>query len=137
MIDFAPFFQHFNIKFEQMAYNQILANRIREQVQKLEGIEEKEMMGGLCFMLKDKMCVGVIKDEMMCRIDPALYEDVLEKTGCHEMLFTGKPMKGWIMVDDSGIKNTDDLNYWIDLAVSFNKHAKSAKKRNQQKRNSK
>ena len=57
-----------------MAYNQTLANHIRELLQELEGIEEKEMMGGLTFMLNDKMCVGVIKDEMMCRIDPALYE---------------------------------------------------------------
>jgi len=56
-----------------MAYNQTLANRIREQLQDLDGIEEKEMMGGLCFMLNDKMCVGIIKDEMMCRIDPAFY----------------------------------------------------------------
>ena len=73
--------------FFKMAYNQILANRIREQIQELEGIDEKEMFGGLCFLLKDKMFVGVIKDEMMCRIDPARYEDSLEKPGCHEMLF--------------------------------------------------
>src|SRR5665647_2269303 len=99
-----------------MAYNQILANRIREQLQELEGIEEKEMMGGLSFMLNDKMCVGMIKDEMMCRIDPALYEDALEKPGCHEMLFTGKPMKGWVMIEESGLQNARDFNYWIGLA---------------------
>lgn len=112
-----------------MAYSQILANRIREQLQDLEGIEEKEMMGGLSFMLNDKMCVGVIKDEMMCRIDPALYEEALEKTGCHEMLFTGKPMKGWVMIEDSGMSNTGDLIYWIELAVAYNQHAKSSKKK--------
>jgi len=68
-----------------MAYNHILANRIREQLQHLEAIEEKKMMGGLCFMLNDKMCVGVFKDELMCRVDPAFYEEALEKTGCREM----------------------------------------------------
>jgi TfoX/Sxy family transcriptional regulator of competence genes len=95
----------------------------------LTGIEEKEMMGGLCFILNDKMCVGVIKDEMMCRIDPALYEEALEKTGCHEMDFTGHPMKGWVMIEESGIKTAGDINYWIGLAVDFNQHAKSSKKK--------
>jgi len=112
-----------------MAYNQILANRIREQLQDLESIEEKEMMGGLCFMLNDKMCVGIIKDEMMCRLDPVLYEEALEKTGCHEMNFTGRPMKGWVLIDDSGMKTVADLNYWIGLAIDYNKHAKSSKKK--------
>ena len=112
-----------------MAYDQTLANRIREQLMELVGLEEKEMMGGLSFMINDKMCVGVIKDEMMCRIDPTLYEEALEKPGCHEMLFTGKPMKGWIMIDDSGMKNTAELNYWIRLAVDYNIHAKSSKKK--------
>ena len=112
-----------------MAYHQILANRIREQLQELEGIEEKEMMGGLSFMLNDKMCIGMIKDEMKCRIDPALYEDALEKTGCHEMLFTGKPMKGWVMIEESGLQNARDFNYWIGLAVDYNQHARSSKKK--------
>jgi TfoX/Sxy family transcriptional regulator of competence genes len=112
-----------------MAYNQILANRIREQLQHLEGIEEKEMMGGLCFMLNDKMCVGIIKDEMMCRFDPAIYDEALEKTGCHEMDFTGRQMKGWVLIDDSGMKTVADLNYWIGLSVDYNKYAKSSKKK--------
>jgi len=112
-----------------MAYNQSLANRIREQLQDLDGIEEKEMMGGLSFMLNDKMCVGIIKDELMCRVDPALYEEALEMTGCHEMDFTGRPMKGWVLIDDSGMKTVADLNYWIGLAVDYNKHAKSSKKK--------
>ena len=112
-----------------MAYNLLLGNRIRELLQDLEGIEEKEMMGGLSFMLNGKMCVGIIKDEMMCRIDPALYEEVLEKTGCHEMLFTGKPMKGWVMIEESGLQTVGDFNYWFGLAVDYNQHAKSSKKK--------
>jgi len=112
-----------------MAYDQNLADRIREQLLELEGIEEKEMFGGLCFLLKDKMFVGIIKDEMMCRIDPGLYEEVLEKQGCHEMLFTGKPMKGWILVDDSGLKTVQDFKYWIGLAAEYNQHAKASKKK--------
>jgi len=113
-----------------MAYNQVLADRIREQLQFLKGtIEEKEMMGGLVFMLNDKMCVGIIKDELMCRINPDQYADAIEKTGCRQMDFTGKPMKGWILVDDSGMKNIQDLQYWIGLAVDYNQYAKSSKKK--------
>lgn len=112
-----------------MAYNQILANRIREQLQELEGIEEKEIFGGLCFLLKDKMFVGVIKEEMLCRIEPDFYEEAIEKPGCHEMLFTGKPSKGWVMIEDSGLKTVKDYKYWIGLAIDYNQHAKSSNKK--------
>ena len=109
-----------------MAYSETLANRIREQLQDKEGVAEKEMMGGLTFMINDKMCVGIIKDEMMCRIDPERYEEALEKTGCHEMDFTGRPMKGWVMVDESGMKNQDEMNAWIKMALEFNVLAKKS-----------
>ncbi|MBA4408217.1 MAG: hypothetical protein C0397_02195 [Odoribacter sp.] len=65
----------------------------------------------------------------MCRIDPALYEESLEKTGCHEMRFTGKPMKGWVMIEEMGMKTANDFDYWIGLAVGYNQHAKSSKKK--------
>lgn len=112
-----------------MAYNQTLANRIREQLQHLEDIEEKEMMGGLAFMLNGKMCVGVWKDDLMCRIAPEKQEEALEKTGCRVMDFTGKPMKGWLLIDESGIRTVQDMNYWIDLALDFNQFARASKKR--------
>jgi TfoX/Sxy family transcriptional regulator of competence genes len=64
-----------------MAYNENLANRVREELADLSNIEEKEMMGGLTFMVNDKMCIGIIKDEMMCRIDPDFHEIAIEKTG--------------------------------------------------------
>lgn len=112
-----------------MAYNQHLANRIREELVNLEGIEEKEMFGGLVFMLNGKMCVGVVKDEMMCRIDPALFEEALEITGCREMDFTTHAMKGWVMVEDNVLRNKNDINYWIALAVDYNQYAKASKKK--------
>jgi TfoX/Sxy family transcriptional regulator of competence genes len=110
-----------------MAYSEQLANRIRERLADLPNIEEKEMMGGLTFMYNGKMCVGIIKDELMCRLDPDTYETVLEKNGCRQMDFTGRPMKGYVMIDDSGMKNKKDFDFWIDLALDFNKKAKSSK----------
>jgi len=112
-----------------MAYNEILANRIREALQDLPIIEEKEMMGGLTFMVNDKMCVGIIKDEMMCRIDPNFHETAIEKTGCRTMDFTKRPMKGYVMVDDTGMKTKKEFDYWINLSLDFNSKAKSSKKK--------
>lgn len=62
------------------------------------------MMGGLTFIVKGKMCAGIIKDEMMCRIDPESHETAIEKTGCRTMDFTKRPMKGYVLVDDTGMK---------------------------------
>ena len=112
-----------------MPYNQQLADRIREKFAALPNVEEKEMMGGLTFMYNSKMCVGVIKDEMMCRVDPAMHETLVEKQGCRTMDFTNRPMKGYIMVDETRMENENDFNYWINLALEFNKRAKSSKKK--------
>jgi TfoX/Sxy family transcriptional regulator of competence genes len=110
-----------------MAYDEKLANRIREQLFDLPGIKEKEMMGGLTFMVNDKMCIGIIKDEMMCRIDPEMQATALEKRGCRIMDFTGRPMKGYVMVDDTGMKSQKEFAYWINLCLEFNSKAKSSK----------
>ena len=112
-----------------MAYDEILANRLRERFAELSNVAEKEMMGGLTFMYNDKMCVGIIKDELMCRIDPTLHDREIEKTGCRTMDFTKRPMKGYIMINDIGMKSQKDFDYWIGLALDFNKKAKSSKRR--------
>ena len=111
-----------------MAYNEALANRIRQKLASLANIEEKQMMGGLTFMYNSKMCVGIIADEMMCRIDPALHDTVVEKKGCRTMDFTKRPMKGYVMVDTTGIKNEKEFDYWINLCLEFNSIAKVSKK---------
>jgi len=112
-----------------MAYSEKLANRVREKLSSLDSVEEKEMMGGLTFMYNGKMCLGIIKDELMCRIDPALHDASIEKQGCRTMDFTKRPMTGYVMVDESGMKTKKDFDYWVGLALDFNKHAKSSKKK--------
>jgi TfoX/Sxy family transcriptional regulator of competence genes len=112
-----------------VAYSDRLAARIRERLSELPNIEEKGMMGGLTFMYNGKMCLGVIKDEMMCRIDPDRYEEALERHGCREMAFTGRPMKGYVLVDETGMANKKDFEYWIGLSLDFNKKAKAYKKK--------
>lgn len=110
-----------------MAYSEQLADRIRERFEMLDNIEEKRMMGGLVFMYNDKMCVGVMKDELMCRIDPALHDECVEKRGCRTLDFVTRPMSGYLLVDETGMKLNKDLEYWIGLALDFNRRAKSSK----------
>lgn len=114
-----------------MAYNEKLARRIGESLVLLKNVKEKEMMGGLTLMVNDKMCIGIIKDELMCRIDPELQETALKKVGCRIMDFTGKPMRGYVVVNEKGIKTTREFEYWINLCLDFNERAKSSKKKNQ------
>ncbi|MCB0279829.1 MAG: TfoX/Sxy family protein [Calditrichaeota bacterium] len=113
-----------------MAYDEHLADRIRTVFQKKRlTVEEKKMMGGLCFMLDDKMCTGVIHDRLMGRIDPDFYEEALTKPGCREMDFTKRPMRGFIYVEADGIDADKDLEYWIAKCIEFNPKAKSSKKK--------
>jgi TfoX/Sxy family transcriptional regulator of competence genes len=112
-----------------MAYNEKLADRIREIITVThKKVEEKKMFAGLCFMVNDKMCIGVHIDKIMVRLDPAIYDTVIEKKGCEPMNFTGKVMKGFVFVNDDVLKTKAQLNYWVQLGLSFNKIAKSSKK---------
>ncbi len=116
-----------------MAYNEKLADRIRIRLSEIPRVEEKFMFGGVCFMLKGKMCIGVAKDEMMCRIDPEGYEAALGKKGCREMVFTGRPMKGYVFVSEEGMKSKKDFDYWINLCLEFNHKAKASRKKTKSK----
>ncbi len=112
-----------------MAYNEQLNNRIREALMHLPNVEEKYMFGGVCYMVDGKMCIGIAGDEMMCRIGPDRYEESLERNGCREMVFTGKPMKGYVFVSEEGMKTKKDFQHWIDLCLHFNKQVKASKKK--------
>ena len=113
-----------------MAYDDFLADRIRNILkEKRVSYEEKKMMGGLTFMIDDKMCVGIVKNDLMARIDPNIYEDALKIKGCKEMNFTGKAMKGFVLIEPESIDMDKDLNYWIQLCLDFNPKAKSSKKK--------
>ena len=111
-----------------MAYSEELAGRVRASLADQQAVEEKKMMGGLTFMVNGKMCVGVHHEELMVRLDPDVYEKALKRDGCREMDFTGKPMKGFVFVSPDGTSNQENLDYWVNLALDFNKKAKASKK---------
>src|SRR5688572_677266 len=113
-----------------MAYNEQLADRVREIIAATHNnVEEKRMFGGLCFMVNDKMCVGVEQERLMVRLDPAKYDEVLERDGATPMDFTGKVMKGYVFVDIDSLKTKQQLEYWTKLALEYNKIAKVARKK--------
>lgn len=113
-----------------MAYDEFLVDRVRNILNdKKVYSEEKKMMGALTFMVDNKMCVGVIKDNLMARIDPEIYEEALTKEGAKEMDFTGRPMKGYVFISPEGVDMGEDLEYWIQLCLDFNPKAKSSKKK--------
>ncbi|HRG80986.1 MAG TPA: TfoX/Sxy family protein [Chitinophagaceae bacterium] len=121
-----------------MAYNEKLANMTRELIAAVEkNVTEKAMFGGLCFMVNDKMALGVEKERLMVRLDPVIYETVMEKEGCRPMDFTGKVMKGYVFVDIDVLQTKKQLSYWVNLALDFNKIAKASKKKSPVKKSAK
>ena len=114
-----------NLNYQNMAYDELLADRIRGILDANHiTYEEKEMMGGLTFMVDNKMCIGVVKEDLMARIDPEIYHEALKKTGCVEMDFTGKPMKGYVFVEPEGTDMDTDLEDWIQLCLEYNPRGK-------------
>jgi TfoX/Sxy family transcriptional regulator of competence genes len=113
-----------------MPYNEKLAHRTRELIVLThKKVEEKKMFGGLCFMVNDKMCIGVEQERLMLRIGPEKYEKAMEKEGCTPMDFTGKVMKGYVFVAIEALNTKPKLEYWIKLALEYNAIAKASKKK--------
>jgi TfoX/Sxy family transcriptional regulator of competence genes len=105
-----------------MAYNEYLAERISNKL--LENgvlFLEKRMFGGLAFMIEEKMCIGVVKEEIMVRVVESKYESWMEHKHTKPMQFTGKTMKGFLFVEEPGFQSDKDLQQWIDLAIEFSK----------------
>lgn len=105
-----------------MAYNQNTANRIAEQLLDQNiAFEEKKMFGGIAFMLNEKMCIGVIKNELMLRMLDEKYETVLEQEYAKPMQFTGKTMKGFVFVEPEGFETDQNLAQWVQYGIEFGK----------------
>ncbi len=100
-------------------YNEKLANRIRKLLNKRKSIEEKKMFGGLSFLLNGKMCCGIIKDDLVVRVGPENYEDVLTQPHTRPMDFTGRPIKGFVYVNSKGLSNELTLRKWVNMSLSY------------------
>jgi TfoX/Sxy family transcriptional regulator of competence genes len=113
-----------------MSFNEKMADRVREMIAAAEtNVEEKRMFGGLCFMVNDKMCVGIKAASIMVRIDPVMTEEAEGKEGAERMILKGRELKGYFFVDEEVLRSKKQLAWWVDLALDFNKFAKSSKKK--------
>ncbi|MBC9794902.1 TfoX/Sxy family protein [Sinomicrobium weinanense] len=114
-----------------MAYNKQLADNVREYLARFPEmeVEEKKMFGGLAFMINGKMCVNVSDDNLMCRFDPGITQDIAGKTGFLPMIMKGKEYKGYCYVEPIGFEHKKDFEFWINLCLDFNDRARSSKKR--------
>lgn len=108
-----------------MAYNENLADKIRHALAHLPDVEEKKMFGRLAFMVNGKMCLTAGPDRMMCRIDPDLHEAAISKKGCCTVIMKGREYKGYVYVNEDRLKTKAGFNYWVTLALDFNKKTKA------------
>jgi TfoX/Sxy family transcriptional regulator of competence genes len=102
-----------------MAYDEALAQRLRAALTQVPGLVEKKMFGGLGFIVHGNMACGVHGGDLIVRISPEHYEAALTQPGTRPFDLTGRPMKGWILVDPAGLPSQDALNSWIEQGVAF------------------
>jgi TfoX/Sxy family transcriptional regulator of competence genes len=102
-----------------MAYDEGLAQRIRESLGQRPGLVEKKMFGGIGFMLQGNMACGVNKDDLIVRAGLERYEELLAEPQARPFDFTGRPMKGWLMIGPAGYESDDDLTRWLTLGIDF------------------
>ena len=102
-----------------MSYDEGLAERIREALLEYRGVSEKKMFGGLAFMNRGYMFIGILGEVVMARVGPESYAEALSKPHVREMDFTGRPMKGYVFVDPPGFERESDLSAWVERCHRF------------------
>jgi hypothetical protein len=102
-----------------MAYSESLAERVRTALAGSRGVTEKKMFGSVVFLLHGNMCVGIWKSSLIVRLDPDQAAAALKMPDVREFDVTGRPMKGWILVDPDGLETDAQLHAWIDQAKQF------------------
>jgi hypothetical protein len=102
-----------------MAYDESLANRIRKVLEASDGISEKRMFGGLCFLKHGHMFVGITGDDLMARVGKDAYAASLAREHVREMDFTGKPMAGYVFISARGLAKAPQLEFWVRHCEQF------------------
>lgn len=102
-----------------MAYSEELAERIRKVVGRRPGVCEKKMFGGVGFLLHGNMLVGIWKSSLIVRLGPDQSAEALQEPHVIEFDITGRPMRGWVMVEPDGIERDEALCQWIERATTF------------------
>jgi TfoX/Sxy family transcriptional regulator of competence genes len=102
-----------------MAYDEGLATRVREELGDQPGLSEKQMFGGLAFLLNGNMACGVRGDDLIVRVAADTADAALEEPGARPFDLTGRPMKGWLQVAADGHAEDDDLRRWVGRGLAY------------------
>lgn len=102
-----------------MAFDEALAARVRDVLRRRRNVSEKKMFGGLAFMVRGNMCVGIVGKDLMVRVGPDATADALARPHARPMDFTGRPMRGMVYVAAAGTKKDDDLKGWVERGLKF------------------
>jgi hypothetical protein len=102
-----------------MAYDHDLADRIRAELGEHPAMTERQMFGGIGFMVGGNMAVGVIGDELMVRVGPDAHDDALTRPGAHEFDMTGRSSRGWVVVAPEGFASTAEFAEWVRTGVDY------------------
>ena len=102
-----------------MAYSKSLAARIRQAIGRRRGLTEKKVFGGVCFLLGGNMLVGVWQESLVVRLGPEQGESALNEEYVRPFDITGRPMKGWVMVEPDGLDTDRQLTTWLERAIDF------------------
>ncbi len=102
-----------------MAYDEGLAERLRGVLADRSDVVEKRMFGGVAFMVRGHMTVGVVKDDLCARVGADAYDALLAKDGARPMDFTRRPMKGWLFVAPEAVDDDADLESWVTICLEF------------------
>ena len=102
-----------------MAYDAQLAERVRRLLARRKDITEKKMFGGLAFLLRGKMCCGVLQEDLVVRVGPERYAAAVAAPHARPMDFTGRPLRGFLFVAAAGYKTDAALRKWLQQAIEF------------------
>src|SRR5262249_43813690 len=102
-----------------MAFNETLAERIRQRLARRKNVEEKKIFGGVVFFFSGNMLVGVWKNSLIVRLGQDQQEEALRERHDREVEITGRPMRNWVLVEPEGVEGDGQLQDWIRRAVKF------------------
>ncbi|OFW60993.1 MAG: RNA methyltransferase [Actinobacteria bacterium RBG_16_64_13] len=102
-----------------MAYDEGLAQRVREVLAEQPSVIEKSMFGGICFLLRGNMVAGVVNEDLMVRVGPEAHDDLVSRPDARPMDFTGKSLKGFVYVGPEGLDSDTELRRWIGYGVAY------------------
>ncbi len=117
-----------------MSYDEKLTVRVRKTLNRKQGFSERKMFGGICFMLNGNMCGGVLNDDFIVRVKPEKYAAMMKRPHTRAFDFTGKPMKGFVVVAPKGCRTEAMLKKWVAMGIRCASTLPAKRKKRPQKK---